>query len=184
MAIPDIPVFSDTHIPQDEKPASSYEYACETCGTELSYGGRGRKPKFCEDHKPNRAKGDGTHRSRTSTGKNAQLAAQATAVLLQINGYVAMGLMLASMRETASALGGAQDGFESTTYEALLTDPDLCKTILKAGTTSGKVALAISYLMLGAAVVPVGIVEYKQIKADRPVTVEDYTVEDSAPDAA
>lgn len=26
-------------------------YRCETCGTALHYGGRGRKPRFCDEHK-------------------------------------------------------------------------------------------------------------------------------------
>ena len=29
----------------------SFDYSCEMCGTELVYGGRGRKPRFCAEHK-------------------------------------------------------------------------------------------------------------------------------------
>lgn len=36
-------------------PASDFDYACETCGKELTYGGRGRKPRFCAEHKKNAA---------------------------------------------------------------------------------------------------------------------------------
>lgn len=36
----------------DETPSlSDFEYACEVCGVELFYAGRGRKPKRCEEHK-------------------------------------------------------------------------------------------------------------------------------------
>jgi hypothetical protein len=31
---------------------STDELACQVCGIALTYGGRGRKPKFCADHKP------------------------------------------------------------------------------------------------------------------------------------
>ncbi len=34
-----------------EAEQTRYEYACETCGIEVFYSGRGRKPKFCADHK-------------------------------------------------------------------------------------------------------------------------------------
>jgi len=36
-------------------PVSDFDYACETCGKELTYAGRGRKPRFCKEHKANAA---------------------------------------------------------------------------------------------------------------------------------
>lgn len=41
------------YVPMDDAP-----YRCEVCGTSLTYSGRGRRPKFCEDHKKG-AKGTG-----------------------------------------------------------------------------------------------------------------------------
>jgi hypothetical protein len=46
-------------------PIGDFEYACEVCGVELKYGGRGRKPKFCADHKSGN-KSNGPTVSRTA----------------------------------------------------------------------------------------------------------------------
>lgn len=152
VAIPD--------FPQDEKPPSEYEYACEVCGKELFYAGRGRKPKFCDEHRKGGSKAGGTPR----TGKgNTQLAAQASEALAQLNALACMGLMVGKLNQTALALSTANDGFREQAYNALLTDPALCKTILKAGATSGKVSLLIAYGMLAAAVGPVGYTEYREV---------------------
>jgi hypothetical protein len=154
--------FTDTDVPidahRDEAPPSSFEYACEVCGKELLYGGRGRKPKFCDEHKKG---GAGKSVSRRGGG-NLQLATQAADALVQLNSLCAMGLMLAHLPQTASTLAGTEEGFREQAISALLTDPALCKSILKAGTTSGKVSLLIAYAMLAGAVVPVGVVEFKE----------------------
>ena len=158
--VPDIPVFTDVSVP-DEKPPTQYEYACQTCGTELFYAGKGRKPKLCDEHKSVRAASS----SRKGSGTNAQLAAQASEALTQLNALVAMGLFLASMPDTASALSDREDTFKEQAYAALLTDPGLSRTILKAGTTGGKISLIIAYGMLGASVAPVGVMEYRANRA-------------------
>ena len=160
--IPDVPVFTDVAVP-DEKPPTQYEYACGTCGVELTYAGKGRKPKWCDEHKPGRS----STGPKRSSGQNAQLAAQASEALSQINGLIAMGLFLAQMPDTSSALADRESVFRDQAYAALLTDPALCRLILKAGTTGGKISLAIAYAMLGASVAPVGIMEYRSNKAAR-----------------
>jgi len=146
----------------DELPPSNYEYACEVCGKEIFYGGRGRKPKYCEEHKT--SKSSKSSGKTKISGQGTQLAAQATEALVQLNGLFSMGLTLVKLPMTAGALNDAQDGFRESTYNALLTDPELCRTILRVGSTSGKVALMISYSMLIAAVAPVGVLEYKLVQ--------------------
>jgi len=158
----DLLTFRDTEVPsdalpRDEAPPSAFEYACQVCGKELHYGGRGRKPKFCDEHKKG---GSGTGVARK--GGNVQLATQAADALVQLNSLCVMGLMLAQLPQTAGALAGTEDGFREQAIAALVTDPALCKSILKAGTTSGKVSLLIAYAMLGGAVVPVGVMEFKE----------------------
>lgn len=37
---------------------------CGTCAAPLTYAGKGRKPRFCDDHKPNRAQGTGKKRAK------------------------------------------------------------------------------------------------------------------------
>lgn len=43
-------------------PDTSDSPSCLTCGRTLHYGGRGRKPKYCDDHKPRSSKSTGTRR--------------------------------------------------------------------------------------------------------------------------
>lgn len=51
--VPPDPLTDEPAIAGEAPPAPTrvYEYACEVCGTELTYGGRGRKPKRCAEHK-------------------------------------------------------------------------------------------------------------------------------------
>lgn len=42
--------------PPDDATEQAFDYACEVCGTELTYGGRGRKPRFCAEHKTGSAR--------------------------------------------------------------------------------------------------------------------------------
>jgi hypothetical protein len=158
--------FSETPIPTDTPPdlapPSNYDYSCETCGKELFYAGKGRHPRFCDEHKTGgKTRGKGT-------GGNVVLARQASAVLSQLNGLITLGLMAPvdaiglPLPETASALASAADGFDEASYNALLTDPALCRAIMRGGGASGKVALLIAYGMLAVAVVPVGMAEHKE----------------------
>src|SRR5262249_14888572 len=135
------------------------------CGKEAGpYSGRGRKPVYCQEHKKNVLQ---STRTRV-TGSDAVLAQKATEALCQLNGFVAIGAMFMRMPMTASAIHTATDeGFREQTYNALLLDPALCKTILKGGTRSGKVALIAAYAMLAGAVMPVAALEYKALKAER-----------------
>ena len=40
-----------------DDPAPNRALTCEVCGKDLTYGGRGRKPRFCDAHKPGRTDG-------------------------------------------------------------------------------------------------------------------------------
>jgi len=154
----------------DEPPVAPPEYACEVCGKPLEYSGRGRKPKYCEDHKGGRSKAGST--PRKSTAKADATAKQAAAALAQLNALIGMGLMAApkpwGMPETASALAERNDAFEESAYQALLTDPKLAAMIVRGGATSGKVALVIAYGMLGFGIYPTAQKEWKDNRsADR-----------------
>ena len=166
MSLTEIFDFEQTDIPtappDDIAPPSTYEWSCETCGKELFYAGKGRHPRFCDEHKTGgKTRGKGT-------GGNVVLARQAAAVLSQLNGLIAMGLLAPvttiglPLPQTATALAGAAEGFDETAYAALVTDPALCRLILRGGGASGKVALLIAYGMLAVAVVPVGMAEHKE----------------------
>lgn len=164
-------VFEDaTTPPMDEAPPHVEEalsgHRCEVCGKPLAYGGRGRPPTKCDEHRKTPSKGTGGG-ARKNVGNNAALAAQATEALVQVNGLVAMFAKWAQLDMTSETIRNAEEVFREQTYSALLTDPGLCKTILKAGTTSGKVSLLIAYGMLAGAVGPVAYMELQEKKAAR-----------------
>lgn len=142
------------------------EYPCVVCGRESGpYGGRGRKPKRCPEHKT--AATTGTRRATRVTGKDANLAAQATGVLSQLNGIIAIGLMAIGMNDTASAIAAHNDGFEEQANAALLTDPDLCRLILKGGVKSAKIGLGLAYVSMGVGVMPIAVEEARVKKTER-----------------
>lgn len=147
-------------MPRDVAPPTTDGPTCQVCGIPLEYAGRGRKPTRCAEHK----RGGGGNAKKAASNSTA-LGKQAAAVLGQLNGLLATGLMLAPMpyrlTETASAIANANDGFEEAAAKALSSDPKLAKLILKGGEASGKVALIIAYGMLAGAVAPVAVLEYR-----------------------
>jgi hypothetical protein len=160
--------FMPSSIPDDIMDSipdvSDVDYPCEVCGQESGpYGGRGPKPKRCPIHKKGRAK---TNTVKVS-GATSNRAAQAAGVLEQLNGMLALGLMAVGFNETAHALAAGNEGFKEAAYQALTTDDELCKLILKGGGKSAKVGLVMAYGMLGTAVIPVGIAEAKLKKEER-----------------
>lgn len=156
--------FMDVEMPDDTSPPlDDVEYPCDVCGKEAGpYGGRGRKPTKCPDHK----KGSKNAGARRVTGNAANLAGQATEVLLQLNGILAIGAMAIGLNATASAIASGNDVFAERANAALLTDTELCRTILKGGIKSAKMGLAIAYggLLIGTA--PVAANEIRERRAE------------------
>lgn len=169
------PAFVDAEAyipPMDEVPdLADVQYPCRVCGREAGpYGGRGPKPKLCAEHKTTTGKGNKTPRV---TGNAQNLAAQATGVLVQVNSMLAMLIAGLQLFGTASAISAANEGFESAAYQALLTDPELCKTILKGGAKSAKMSLAIAYGGMAMSVVPTAAMELKERKAAKDAAKEE-----------
>jgi len=67
---------------------SSGELQCQVCGKPLTYAGRGRKPKFCDDHRASRSPSKGAPVGRVS--KDERLRRELIATL----GLVGTGLMM------------------------------------------------------------------------------------------
>lgn len=159
--------FSDVDVYTDESPElDDVQYPCRECGREAGpYGGRGPKPKLCSDHKK------ATPGKRTTApkvaGKDANLAAQATGVLVQLNAILAMGAAAIGLFQTGGAIAAANEGFEQAAYQALLTDPEFCKLILKGGAKSAKVSLALAYGGMAMSVGPTAVNELRERKAER-----------------
>lgn len=145
----------------DQAPATQYEYHCAECGAGFEHSGRGRKPKYCPEHRGTRS-----NSSSKVKGTNEQLAAQAVEVLCGINGVVAFGARVMRLTDTGKAITDRETVFREQAYSALLIDPKLCRTILKGSSTSGIFALAMAYGMLGVSIAPVAIDEFKALRAE------------------
>lgn len=154
-------------LPRDVVPDTiDVEYPCEVCGRESGpYAGRGRKPKRCPDHKPTRKNsGQG---SPKVTGSSAVLAAQATEVLSQLNGFIALGTAALKMFSTSGAIAEYDETFKQQAYSALVTDPELCKFILRGGVKSAKLTLLMAYGGMAVAAGPTALQEIKALQAER-----------------
>lgn len=164
ISLDDMPVRSSPVVGlptmNDESPTlnGESEFACSGCGEKLEYSGRGRKPKWCGDCRPKAT------RKTTSipSGNNDKLAAMATDVLCQANNVTGMVLMLMQFNGTAHKLIERETPFRMQAYEALKTDPALCKSILKGGAKSGKIMLISAYAMLAISIAPTAIEEFKE----------------------
>lgn len=158
--------FTDETIRDDIPELNDIDNPCKSCGREIdvAYGGRGPRPKFCSTCK----KAPTTRKQQPRITGNAQnLAAQATGVLVQGNALIAMMVGAMGLFRTGGAIAAANETFETSAYQALLTDPEFCKTILKSGAKSAKVSLALAYGGMAMSVVPTAAMELKEKKAER-----------------
>lgn len=154
-------------VPTDAIPdlVDGPEYPCEVCGKEAGpYGGRGRKPKRCIEHK--RTSSSGTRAPRL-TGTNATLAAQATEALCSIDGMLALGARIVGFTDTAAVIEENDETFRMRVHAALLNSPDMCRRILKVGSKAGDSALIIAIALHAATIAPVFLNEAKEKKAER-----------------
>jgi hypothetical protein len=151
---------------------------CKKCHQQIDtpYGGRGPRPKFCLTCK---STGGTKRQAPRITGKDQNLAAQATTVLVQLNSMIALGAAALGLFRTGGAIVSANEGFEAAAYQALLTDPELCKSIMRSGAKSGKVALTMAYGGLAMAVIPTAAEELKDKKAARDLKREELANENA-----
>jgi hypothetical protein len=159
MTIPDV---TPDVIPE----VSDVEYPCVVCGREAGpYGGRGRKPTRCPEHK--KTPGGSARTTPRVTGTNATLAAQATEALCSIDGILQLGTTVMGFTETASVIADADEVFRMRVHAALINSPDTCRKILRYGSKAGDSALVIAILLHVATIAPVFVQEAKAKKAER-----------------
>lgn len=160
--------FTDAEVPVDAAPVTdSVEYPCTVCNKEAGpYSGRGRKPTKCAEHRKS------TSGVKVS-GSTHNLAAQAAKSLVQMNSLLALGTSAFGFFRTGGAIAEYQETFEAQAYAALVTDKKLCETILRAGSKSAGVALAIAYGGQALAVGPVLYAEMKERKASQEVHMDE-----------
>lgn len=142
---------------------------CLVCGKPLEYAGRGRKPKYCDEHKKSKSGGSGASRSPSKgAAGDARIAAEA---LTQANNLAAVALMVLPepyrMEATGTAITEASDKFNEQAYQALLQSPELAKAIARAGGISGAAGLVMAYGMLAATITPIAVSEVREKRGTR-----------------
>lgn len=147
--------YDDAPIPPDETPTTTTDPVCQECGVPLVYGGRGRKPKWCDEHKPKRT--SGTTGRRTSGDVT-----QALAILDGMYRGFTMALMVVSPRAAGEWTARIPDLMATNTV-ILTGDRDLTRSICKMGQGGGKIAFAGAHVM---ALAPVGLIVRAEL-ADR-----------------
>jgi hypothetical protein len=155
-------VGEETTVPADVGPVFpdlNVDYPCqhilpngERCNKEAGpYGGRGRKPRFCSEHKPTR----GTASVGRRAGANAVQAQAALDALVNMHTMGAMGLAVVGMSNTANAVFGTEEGFRAQMLPQLQANPKRCAQILRAGAGASEAGFFAAYAMFAAAVIPV-----------------------------
>jgi len=164
---------ADADSPQDTPPPTSGDYNPEYPGStaEAPYGYKPdgtpykRRPKGTGG-----ASGSGTVKSPASDAQ----AKSAAYLLSRANVIVGISLAAFGMPMTTAALADANEDFEKMAYEALLTDPALCRKILSAGATSGKAGLVMAYASLGVSIMPAARDELRAKRLAKEAERESY----------
>lgn len=153
--------------PADTTPLGSEDIGaldtCEICGKALVYSGKGRHPKFCDEHKPNKTK---TVRSARRSSNEA-VAEQAAETLFATNAFVQFVALMAGYADTADAIDIANPVFKERALDALRSDPELAKSIARAGGPTARMALIMAYSMFAFSVIPVAYAEGKAKAQER-----------------
>jgi len=155
-AEPDPSVIDDA-IPLDN--TASADPTCRVCGIALTYGGRGRKPVLCAEHKGAGARSTGG--MRTADRGNSADVDSAIAILDGMYTGLAMGLMMVSPN-AASVWAGNVDKLQATNRVTLAADKTLTKRILKFGQRSATATFVGAHVV---AIAPVVMVVQQDIAA-------------------
>jgi hypothetical protein len=114
-------------------------YRCEVCGMALHYGGRGRPPVRCDEHKKQRASSNGSNPKRPSGVGMKVLEEQ----LADMYRFVGMGLSMVDQFD-GMTIAASADNLAHSWVVAAETNPKLKKFLIKltTGTGVGGVILA------------------------------------------
>lgn len=144
---------ADVNIPpeaQSDTEPGEHGLQCENCGRTFEHTGRGRKPKQCpECRAEKRTTRSSATGSRRTSSKDVETA---LAVLDSTYSTVAVGLLMVSPK--AAAVWAEQlEQLQATNRLTLAGDPNLTKTICRAGERSGKAMFFLAHVMALAPVV-------------------------------
>lgn len=140
----DIPPGADeTDARETSTSAPGEDLSCETCGTPLQYGGRGRRPRFCNEHKPPR-------QSRTGTVRGSAADVNAALAQMDVLYSLAGGALMMFRPELASAFAARADLAQQVNKSAFESDRALAKRV--AGNAAGMSPI----MFIGAQIYVVG----------------------------
>lgn len=143
--------------------ADSTDFTCEVCGVPLSYSGRGRKPKFCDEHKSSRPSSGGTGaRSGSGTVPERELN-QALANLDSAYEAMLMPLYMAS-GDAAELWQIKREKLNASNRTFLSNNRKLVKALNSTGEKTGTVGFVVSHVF---AVVPVALLVYRDFTVAR-----------------
>jgi len=145
---PDSSIIDDA-IPLDN--TASSDPTCRICGIALTYGGRGRKPVLCGEHK---GATRGPAGARTADRGNSADVDSAIAILDGMYTALAMGMMMVSP-PAASVWATNVDKLQATNRVTLAADKTLTKRILKFGQKSATATFVGAHVVAIAPVIMV-----------------------------
>lgn len=126
------------------------ELVCQVCGIPLVYAGRGRKPKFCDEHR--------TSSARTSGGKARQSSGKASAANRIVQEGIADNVRLVgtgvgmAMPTTGYVLVEDSDVFAQAIVRLCANNPRAMKALSKAAQASPAFQVGKSLARIGTAV--------------------------------
>lgn len=124
---------NDGWISADDAP-----YRCEVCGTSLEYGGRGRKPRFCAEHKK------GASKSASGSGKATASMQVLENNLADIYRGLGMGVSLVDP-VSGMEIASAADKLAHSWITLAESNPKVKKFLIKLTTGSGVGAVVIAH---------------------------------------
>ena len=152
--------------PDSDKAPGEGLLSCETCGINFDHTGRGRKPKNCPDCRT-------TKTTRVSSPRKSTKDVEAAcAVLESAYSTVALGLFVINPR-AATVWVEQCDRLQAQNRLTLAGDPNLTKSILRAGEKSGKAAFLISHVLAVAPVI--GVIREDMPKRKKSTSVSSET---------
>ncbi len=126
----------------DNGSGTSYEYSCETCGVEIFYAGRGRKPRYCDSHRKSAPKSTGSAPRRDSTDSLIES-------ITQLYQGVGMALSFHPKTTTDGMMWTSQAEMMAESWRTLIDrDPKVRKMWVKLCQGSGYGAVIAAHAMV------------------------------------
>lgn len=151
-------------VPEDDT-ADAPEFACEVCGKELFYSGRGRHPKRCDEHKTRSGSSSATNISTRKSSAKGDVA-QALSAMDMMYDLLGMGLLIVQAYEAAELFKASRPQLKEKNEAYLTNDPALAKSLAKLGKTGGRYAFATAQVATVGPVVILAAGEVTQRRRD------------------